>query len=555
MSGAPLHMTRPVPRKRFSKDWREGRDLGFADVCAGIDSEKRRFWPRRTAAFTVMWHHIDSPAMPGGQIWTRKGHCPLEARGRPSCCPALEKRMRMPGPVSTFVALSLSFGTLLVFATPPLRGPDETAHFLRAYGVARGDVVPAVVDRANRKGVLLPKALHDGFDFFEGVRVKEKQEGFGYRPVIEAYVERPKAGDPSGVPERFVPYAGSEGYSPVAYLPHAAAAFISRALDLGFLPTLYAMRFAGLALMTAVIALAVAIVPNVGWAFFAIAMLPSALYGRSVISADGMALSASMLVTALWLRAICGAPLISPVQQSVLMTINALCKPPNLAFVLLELRHLWATKHRWRMLAVAALPAIAAAVLWTLSSGADTAAWRMVEITGRHPDAFDPFLKAGRLLSEPLRFPAAILNAWREHGVGELWRQLIGVLGLFDTVLLSWVYPVLSLLLAATFLSPLSLPAADRRRVVILAAATAFAYGLIVYLISYLAFTPHDVDVVWGVQGRYFVPILSLFAIVVAAVLPWPLSDRLRAAMAIALAILSGCASVEAHLRVDWLAG
>ena len=38
--------------------------------------------------------------------------------------------------------MSLLFGTLLILATPPLRGPDETAHFLRAYGVAQGDIVP-----------------------------------------------------------------------------------------------------------------------------------------------------------------------------------------------------------------------------------------------------------------------------------------------------------------------------------------------------------------------------------------------------------------------------
>jgi hypothetical protein len=32
----------------------------------------------------------------------------------------------------------------------------------------------------------------------------------------------------------FVAYAGSEGYSPVAYLPQVAAALMARALDLDF---------------------------------------------------------------------------------------------------------------------------------------------------------------------------------------------------------------------------------------------------------------------------------------------------------------------------------
>ena len=379
--------------------------------------------------------------------------------------------------------------------------------------------MPSAVDGANRKGVLIPPHLFDGFDYFEGARIKEKEAGFSYRPVFDAYFSRQTFEPDPAQSDRFVPYAGSEGYSPIAYLPQAAAALLARALDLGFLPTLYAMRFAGLAVLTAVIACAVAIVPKLAWTFFAIAMLPSALYGRCVISADGMALAAAMLVVALWLRGIVAPQLIVPASQSALMTISALAKPPNLAFVLLEIRVLWGTERRWGLFVLAVLPAIASAVLWTLFSGADTAAWRMVEITGQDLEGFDPFVKLVRLFGHPLHFPAAIFNAWRQYGIGELWRQLIGVLGLFDTVLLAWVYPAISVLLAGTFLAQLPLPAGDRYRVPVVAAITALAYILAVYLISYLVFTPRDANTVWGVQGRYFVPILSLFAIMIAAAL------------------------------------
>jgi hypothetical protein len=458
-------------------------------------------------------------------------------------------------PVPAFVALSLIFGSLILLATPPLRGPDETAHFLRAYGIARGDLIPSTVDGTNRKGVLIPPRLFEGFDYFEGVRIKEKPAGFNYRPVVETYFNRRKVEPDAGGVERFVPYAGTEGYSPIAYLPQAAAALLARALDLGFLPTLYAMRLAGLAVLTAVIACAVAIVPNLSWAFFAIAMLPSALYGRAVISADGTALAAAMLVTALWLRGVFGPQRITPAPLSALMTISALAKPPNLAFVVLELRFLWGTERRWGRFALAVLPASACAVLWTVVSGADTATWRMVEITGQQLDSFDPFAKLVRLFRDPLQFPIAALNSWREYGVGELWRQLIGVFGLFDTVLLAWVYPAISFLLAGAFLVRLSLPAADRYRVPILAGITALVYVIIVYLISWLVFTPRDADAVWGVQGRYFVPILSLIAIMIASAIRCHPGERLAAAMAVSLALLSGCASIEAILRVDWLNG
>ena len=56
----------------------------------------------------------------------------------------------------------------------------------------------------------------------------------------------------------------------------------------------------------------------------------------------------------------------------------------------------------------------------------------------------------------------------------------------------------------------------------------------------------------WGVQGRYFIPILSLVAVVVEALVNRGIDERLTTAMAISAAVLSGCASLEAIVRADW---
>src|SRR3546814_4331441 len=45
------------------------------------------------------------------------------------------------------------------------------------------------------------------------------------------------------------------------------------------------------------------VAPSLKWAFFFIAMLPTPLYGRSVISADGGTLAFTMVVAALCLKA------------------------------------------------------------------------------------------------------------------------------------------------------------------------------------------------------------------------------------------------------------
>jgi uncharacterized membrane protein len=383
--------------------------------------------------------------------------------------------------------------------------------------------------------------------YFESVRVGEKEAGFNYRPVFQTYFHREPFAMNSDRPPTFVPYGGSEGYSPVAYLPQIAAALLARALQLDFVATFYLMRFAGLAAVTALIAFAIGTVRQFAWPVLAIAMLPAAIYGRSVINADASALATALVVTALWLRGMLLPQSLVPGLLSFWLTLSVLTKPTNLVFVLLGL-----SARRWHLILLTTLPAIAIASLWSLSSGADVAAWRMVEISGREPAAFDPVVKILHLLDHPLHFPVAVLDALHVKDLGELWRQVIGVLGLFDTVLQSWIYPLISALVLATFFTRLPIAPTARRQLAVVAGGTVLAYVVTVYFVCYLVFTPLDADSVWGMQGRYFLPILSLVAIAVAAAVNRAPDEWLSAAMAISAAMLSGGASVEAILRTDW---
>ncbi len=148
-------------------------------------------------------------------------------------------------PVAVFIVLSAVFGSAIIAAAPPLRGPDESQHFLRALGLAQGDVVPSMQDEAGRKGILLPLSFHRDFSLF----IPGKAPIGGIDSAIYAFSRRTDTMRASPhcrhrkASERA--YAGAEGYSPAAYLPQAAAALLARAADLGFLPTFYLMRIAG----------------------------------------------------------------------------------------------------------------------------------------------------------------------------------------------------------------------------------------------------------------------------------------------------------------------
>ena len=457
-------------------------------------------------------------------------------------------------PVAVFIVLSAVFGSGIIAAAPPLRGPDESQHFLRAIGIAQGDVIPSMRNAAGHKGILLPLSFHRDFSVFDSWQSTDRGDRFSYRRVFEAYrLDESEPIPPASQGERiFVPYAGSEGYSPAAYVPQAAAAALARAADLGFLPTFYLMRIAGFAAMSAVVAYAIALTPALRWAFVAIAMLPSSIYGRAVINADAAAFAYGLLIVAMFLRAASGAAGPGSWSRSGWMVLCALSKPPNLAFALLEGMRA-APKRMWRTpltSALAVLPAIAAVVVWTTVSSADVASWRLVELTGRVPQEFEPAWKLRFMLAHPLDFPSALLGTLQSRNLVEYWRQMIGVLGLFDTVLRPWIYSVVGLLLAATFVSPLGV--AERAWCGLAAVITALAYCFAVVLIFYLVWTPTRAAEIWGVQGRYFVPVLPLIAVAAAALLDRGPDPRITAALAIAAAVISGAGSIDAILRSDW---
>jgi hypothetical protein len=61
-------------------------------------------------------------------------------------------------PAVVFVLLSFAFGWAISVVVPPLRGPDEIAHFLRIYSYTSGGVLPAA-EIDGRKGIFIEHEL------------------------------------------------------------------------------------------------------------------------------------------------------------------------------------------------------------------------------------------------------------------------------------------------------------------------------------------------------------------------------------------------------------
>jgi uncharacterized membrane protein len=73
-----------------------------------------------------------------------------------------------------------------------------------------------------------------------------------------------------------------------------------------------------------------------------------------------------------------------------------------------------------------------------------------------------------------------------------------------------------------------------------------------VFLVFYLVWTLLDAGQISGVQGRYFVAALPFAAMALSAFVNRGLPMTGRVAAAALGAILSGIATIDAILRVDW---
>src|SRR3984893_11980746 len=92
-------------------------------------------------------------------------------------------------PAFLFVVLSFAFGLTISVVVPPLRGPDEIAHFLRIYSYTRGGLLPAAeVD--GRKGIFIEHELSTQLSFFKnaGERfARSREQGLRYGEIMKEY--------------------------------------------------------------------------------------------------------------------------------------------------------------------------------------------------------------------------------------------------------------------------------------------------------------------------------------------------------------------------------
>lgn len=426
-------------------------------------------------------------------------------------------------PSRIFCVFAILAGLAFIFATPPLRYPDERGHYLRAASVA-GSVFHGGVRQGDI--AVLPGQVAEDLDYFA---MRTSQVTLGKPFDLDELIARIRfigAADSTTVQETVSPMQMMS--ASLGYLPQAVAYQLASRAGAGFLLSLWAVRVTVLFSSVIVTVVAIKLIPDwARWTGVAVNLLPMTLYLRGSSSPDAMVTAMAFLGVAAFLRGARRGDITWPavIAAFAACLYVAVVKPPYICLLLLGLLWLQGGKgistNRRVMLAIVGMIGITtlAAVAFHSHDVAQFASRLRPDLA---PVEFAPQSKLHMLLVTPVAVAAVFA------------RTLLAVPGMVYSAIARFGWsdinpsPLLHVVVTLWFSGVAYL---DRRRIVsnissgdgVILLSTFGAQVGFVVLTMWLAWTDVMAPMIQGVQGRYFLPLLLCGALGGSAFLLRPL--------------------------------
>jgi uncharacterized membrane protein len=391
----------------------------------------------------------------------------------------------------------LLFGATFAIVTPPFQVADESGHFYRAYRVSEGRL--DLLQTPGRKEAPLPVNVRRTVKLFGGLAFHPERRTSA-RAILEAF-RIPLA------PERREPvsFPSTLQYTFVPYLPQAIGIAAGRLLGAPALALLYLARLTNLLCGALAVAFAVRRLPAFAWLAAMVALTPMCLSLLASASADVTTIASSFLIVSTVVKLAWG-PEETRRRDLILLALSStlLCaaKPAYLPLVLLAVlipAARFPRGGRLRFLGLDLTLSLLAAA-WTITTSRTVNAVRL----GARFDS-------RRQIHDSLLHPFHFLRVVAVDYVVEIRRyltELVGTLGWLDTRLpVPLLVTYMAVLVALVFLDPSPrIKVRPWQRGIV--AAAVLATMLLISASQYAIWTPYGADLIEGIQGRYFLPLL-----------------------------------------------
>lgn len=201
--------------------------------------------------------------------------------------------------------LALFIGILMIFVLPPYIAPDELRHFARAYTISEGAIVCKSYDNSEKYYYQELAQCTINKEFWELKLISENNAEHWTGETntllfLPEYLKNYKK-DFSGA-EITIPYHGTAEINPVAYLPQIIFILIARLLKMNAITTFYMARLGNVICATLLLYCAVRNYPKYRGLFTILFFAPGMTFLRSTCSTDSILFGVVVLFISYVLR-------------------------------------------------------------------------------------------------------------------------------------------------------------------------------------------------------------------------------------------------------------
>lgn len=410
-------------------------------------------------------------------------------------------------PEYTYLLIALIGVVGFVFITPPFQGPDEHAHYVRVQYIANGFFIPVNVDSSDAS---LPHSIDQvaKTTFYDNDLRGDTNKKYNLHDTKSA-LRIPYNSTVESKPTMV-------SYSPIPYLPAVPFVAISNLLNLSPLVSMYLARLALGITSVLIFFLAIRLIPYKKYFFVIIGLIPMILFQQAVITADSVsyALLALLIAYILHLRYL-KTPALAKKQWiylGLLCLVITVVKPLVFLFLPLVLL-LVGKKHGIRWILSIAAACAALLLSWMLITSAAAGPGNIADTT---PSGVNSPQQTQIIKEDPKRFARVLWNSYMTaYGDDEV-RGLLGIFGAADTIYPLWMFTLYAILIGLFAVISNDKRIYIPKRWQLLTLGIAILYFLAVNYALYTGYTPVNFNIVYGVQGRYFLPIIIASIIVFA---------------------------------------
>jgi len=410
-------------------------------------------------------------------------------------------------PEWAFVVIALPFSLLFAFLTPPLQVPDESLHYDRIWEITEFHIlkspgtVPASIPRLYENFVHLRQA--NG----------QKTSAAEIRKSLEIKAE----------PVNRVAYTPPS--NTLTYLPQALGVMAGKPFTSSIATLMYLGRISNLLISILILFFAIRIMPGFKWIFLILALMPKTLFLFGSLSYDSLTISLSFLAMAVFFHYAFACERQITLKDLGLMALIAvlllLCKPPSFLLALLFFfipPRKFGRIYKYIMigvgvvaLAVILLKVVPVASRYMSEPGVTAEASLPPSAESEEQELIRPDEQIRIILNDIPGYMKLIANSGLILYRSYILESFVGLLGFIDVELpdmLTYSYLLVILLTALLFWNETVRLGPCKKGLLLMI----FILGyIIIETAMYVYATKPGRDSVFGVQGRYFIPMAPLF--------------------------------------------